>query len=258
MNLAETLQKIGFSDKESKMYLQLIHLGAQPASVISRNAGINRTTTYDILDGLTKKGLVKSVHKKGSTVFEALHPKELISYLEREKNEMIRKIGKQQETVKEVLPALISLEKPSGDKPRVSFYEGEKGMREAYEDTLNSKGEILAYANVEEMHKGLPYFFPEYYKRRGIEKKIHIKAIIPDNDMAVERAKNDKKENRETVLVPKKAFDFSPEINIYNNKVLMVSWREKMAIIIESAEIADFHRKMYRLAWERAKEIAKK
>jgi hypothetical protein len=56
------------------------------------------------------------------------------------------------------------------------------------------------------------------------------------------------------VLVPAKDYDFSPEINIYNNKVLMVSWREKMAIIIESQEIADFHRKMYKLAWERAKE----
>lgn len=240
------------------MYLQLIHLGAQPASVIARNAGINRTTTYDILDGLTKKGLVRSVHKKGSTVFEALHPKELVAYLEREKNETVRKITKQQESVSEILPALISLEKPSGDKPRVSFFEGEKGMREAYEDTLSSKGDILAYANVEEMHKGLPYFFPEYYKRRGVEKKIHIKAIIPDNKFGIERRKSDKKENRETVLVPEKEFGFSPEINIYNNKVLMVSWREKMAIIIESAEIADFHRKMYKLAWERAKEVGRK
>jgi len=258
MNLTESLEKIGLSDKEAQVYLQLIRLGAQPASVISRNANINRTTGYDILESLTKRGLIRSMRKKGATVFESLHPKELISYLEREKNENARRIEKQKESISEILPMLISLEKPTSSRPKVTFFEGEKGMREAYEDTLTSKGNILAYANVEEMHKGLPYFFPEYYKRRGKEKKIHIKAIVPDNSLGVERAGRDKAENRETVMVSKKDFDFSPEINIYNNKVLMVSWREKMAIIIESDEIADFHRKMYRLAWERAKERRKK
>lgn len=251
--ILETLQKIGFSDKEAKVYMQLIRLGSQPVSIISEKAEINRTTTYDIIQSLTKKGLISSIKKGSVTYFKPLDPKELLNYLEREKVEETKKIEKQQKEIEALLPALISLENPESTKPKVAFYEGEKGMRQAYEDTLTSSETILAYANVEDMHNGLPNFFPEYYQRRGVEKKIHIKAISPDNKISRERHKKDKVENREMLLIPKEKFDFSPEINIYDDKVLFASWREKMAIIIKSKEIADFHKKMYKLCWAQAK-----
>ncbi|MEK7085537.1 MAG: helix-turn-helix domain-containing protein, partial [Patescibacteria group bacterium] len=238
--ILETLRKIGFSEKEAMAYMQLIRLGAQPVSVISEKAGINRTTTYDIIKSLTKKGLIASIKKGSVTYFKALDPKQLLNYLEREKTEQTKRIEKQQKEIEILLPALISLENPESTKPKVTFYEGEKGMRQAYEDTLTSSETILAYANVEDMHEGLPNFFPDYYQRRGVEKKIHIKCIAPDNKISMERHKHDKKENREMLFVPSKEYGFSPEINVYDDKVLYASWREKMAIIIKSKEIADF------------------
>jgi len=252
--IIEKLRKIGFSEKEATVYTQLIHLGPQPASTIAEKALINRTTTYDIIESLTKKGLLSSIKKEGITYFKALDPKELLNYLEREKIEHTKKIEKQQKEIEHLLPALVSLENPESTKPKVTFYEGEKGMRQAYEDTLTSTETILAYANVEDMHKGLPNFFPDYYMRRGVEKKIHIKCIAPDNKTSIERHRQDKKENREMILIPSKDYDFSPEINVYDDKVLYASWREKMAIIIKSKEIADFHKKMYRLCWIAARQ----
>ena len=50
-------------------------------------------------------------------------------------------------------------------------------------------------------------------------------------------------------LIPKSKYEFSPEMNIFDDKVLIASWREKMAIIIQSQEIADLHKKMYDLLW---------
>lgn len=252
----EKLKKIGFSEKEALVYVQLIRLGAQPASVIAEKAVINRTTTYDIIESLTKKGLISSIKRDGITYFKALDPKELLNYLEREKVEYSKKIDKEKKEMEELLPALISLENPESTKPKVSFYEGEKGMRQAYEDTLSSTETILAYANVEEMHKALPNFFPEYYQRRAIEKKIHIKCIAPDNAVSKERHVHDKEEKREMVLIPHKEYDFSPEINIYEDKILLASWREKMAIIIKSKEIADFHKAMHKLCWKEAKALS--
>ena len=256
--LLDSLKKVGFSEKEALVYTHLIRLGAQPASVIAEKAEINRTTTYDIIETLTKKGLISSIKKDGITYFKALDPKELLNYLEREKVEHVKQLEKQQKEIETLLPALISLENPESTKPKVTFYEGEKGMRQAYEDTLTSSETILAYANVEDMQKGLPNFFPEYYQRRGVEKKIHIKCIAPDNKTSIERHSHDKKENREMILIPEKEYDFSPEINVYDDKVLFASWREKMAIIIKSKEIADFHKKMYKLAWTAAKIESKK
>ena len=143
------------------------------------------------------------------------------------------------------------------DRPRVRFYEGEDGMKEVYEDTLTTHDPIRAYATVDDMHRGIPNYFPGYYKRRA-GAGIMIRAIVPDTDIGRERASKDKEELRETALVPQDKFYFSPEINIYDNKVMIASWREKLGIIIESAEIADAMKKIYELSWSEAKKLDSK
>jgi len=250
--LDNILAKIGLSPKEIKIYLTSLRLGSQPASVIAKYTEINRPTIYDIFEGLIKKGLATKTTKGTVAYFQVLDPNNLLNYLERDKNEYSRKIEKQKKEVEEIIPALKSLENPASTKPKVQFFEGEKGMREAYEDTLKSTEAIRAYANVEDMHKALPNFFPEYYKRRTDE-GISIRAISPDNELSIERHSHDKEEARVMKLVPKEKYDFSPELNIYDDKVLIASWQEKMAILIQSKEIADLHKKMYDLLWEKLK-----
>ena len=45
------------------------------------------------------------------------------------------------------------------------------------------------------------------------------------------------------------------EINVYDNKVMIASWREKLGVVIESAEIADAMKKIFELAWAEAKRL---
>jgi hypothetical protein len=59
------------------------------------------------------------------------------------------------------------------NRPRIKFYEGTEGLKYVYEDTLTSTESIRAYATVDDMHKALPNYFPEYYKRRA-NKNISI------------------------------------------------------------------------------------
>ncbi len=121
-------------------------------------------------------------------------------------------------------------------------------MREAYEDTLSSKNPILAYANVKTMHEGLPNFFPKYYERRS-DAGVFIRAILPRNQASYDRAKKDSSEMRNTKFLPE-GDEFSPEVNVYNEKVLIASWKEKIAVIIESKEFADFHRVIFERLWD--------
>lgn len=128
-------------------------------------------------------------------------------------------------------------------------------MREAYEDTLQcSEKSISAFANVETMHQALPNFFPEYYARRK-DCGVFIRAIVPNNALSLERRTFDHKELRATKVINTDKYHFTPEINIYDNKMLIVSWLEKMAIMVESAEIADCFKKMYDLLWENIPEV---
>jgi len=107
---------------------------------------------------------------------------------------------------------------------------------------------ILAYANVSTINEGLPNFFPEYYRRRAA-KKIFIRGIMPQNKSSMERAKYNQEEMREIRFLPSADTDFSPEVNIYNNKMLIVSWKEKMALIIESKELVELQKIIFNLLW---------
>lgn len=247
--IIEALEQVNFSPKEVTIYLALLSLGTAKGGVLAKKTDLNRTTVYDVLDGLLRKGVISKYRKGSQTYFSALDPDRLISYLDREKEEAAANLEKRKKRLTDLLPQLISLQDISSTRPKVQFFEGEKGMREAYEDTLTSREPIRAYANVQTMHEGLPDFFPEYYKRRAAN-KIFIKAVVPQNELSKERHTHDQEEMREIRFLPQSDMNFSPEINIYNNKMLIASWIEKMAIIIESKELADLQKMTFDLLWQ--------
>ncbi len=248
----QVLEQLGLAPSEIEVYVALLELDSATVTDISKKSGINRTSCYDVLANLVNMGLVSKFKKKKKIHFTAGDPRRLINYLDREKEEAHKAIENKKKQVQEILPELVSKINPRSTKPKVSFFEGEKGMREAYEDTLNAHGEILAYANVATMHEALPKFFPEYYKRRS-SAGIAIKAIMPDNPASRDRAGKDMQEKRQSILLADKAQTFSPEVNIYNDKMLVASWKEKMAVIIESKELADLMRLNYTLLWDALK-----
>jgi HTH-type transcriptional regulator, sugar sensing transcriptional regulator len=247
--IKEALTKAGFSENESVVFLAILQLGKGTVTQITRKAGLNRTTGYDILDSLVSKGLVSISGKEPKQEYLAESPDKLVSVLENELHEKERRIAE----VKKLVPSLKSIHNVAG-RPKVRFYEGVEGLKDVYEDTLTSHEQIRAYANVNEMHEALVGYFPKYYERRA-EKNISIRAIIPDSPIGKHRANKDKEEMRESALVPMDKYNFSPEINIYDNKVMIASWKEKLGIIIESAEIADAMKKIYELAWLGAKHV---
>ncbi|MFH1170218.1 MAG: helix-turn-helix domain-containing protein [Candidatus Vogelbacteria bacterium] len=243
------LQSFGFGEKEADVYIALLELGKGTVSQISQQAGINRTTGYDILGSLVNKKLVSVSGKKPRQEYAAEPPTMITDYLKRQilqTEEFIKK-------VEEILPELTLLHSVK-NRPKIRFYEGVDGLEYVYEDTLTSSEPIRAYATVDDMHKALPNYFPKYYKRRA-EKNILIRAIVPETPTSRERQTHDKEEKREIAFVPADKYYFSPEINIYDNKVMIASWREKLGIIIESEEIADAMKKTYELAWLGAKTL---
>ena len=242
---------LGFPPKEAGVYLALLELGKRTVSPIARMANINRTTVYDILDSLAAKGLVSVSGKEPLQEYIAESPEKILKML----GIQIQKDQANLQNAQTLVPQLKSIHNIT-DRPKVMFYEGREGMEQVYEDTLTSHETILAYANVNEMHTAMPDYFPKYYQRRT-KKGIHIRAIMPTNKESVNRATKDKEEARESALVPEDKVYFSPEINIYDNKIMIASWKEKLGIIIESKEIADAMKTIYKLAWAEAKRLEK-
>ena len=241
------LQSLGFTEKESAIYVAALELGAaSPVSTIAKKAHIHRTTTYDILDALVKKGILIAVTKRGTLYYEALPPEKLVTYL-KEQSEKFSRLASDAE---KLLPELETHYRVHS-RPRVYFHEGEEGLIRAYEETLTSHEEILAYASDQINQETIPWYFPQYYKRRA-EKKIPIRALFPDTPKDRERHALDAVELRTSRLLPKTKLDFTPEVNIFDDKIMIADWKGKMGIIIESAEIAKVFKQTFELAWEAA------
>lgn len=229
--------------------MALLELGPSTVSEVARKAGINRTTGYDILEILVSEGLASSLAKAKVQKYAAENPEKIIDYAQ-------NKIKKAQDILigaKKIAPELKSIYQVK-EKPVVKFYEGKEGIKRVFEDTLAAKETIVGYGCAEPMQKSMPEFFPEYIKKR-VNKKVHARGVLPDTPLMRKFTKNDKKELRQSRLVPKKDLDLEIEVNIYDNKVMLVSWAENLGILIESQKIADAHKKIFELVWAGAKQF---
>ena len=58
-------------------------------------------------------------------------------------------------------------------------------------------------------------------------------------------------------LIPKEDYPFKNEINIYDDKIAIISHEDKMGVIIQNANIAETQRSIFNFAFKYAK-IAEK
>jgi len=248
MVITQLLQQLGLSDKEAAAYLALLEMGTGSAvSTIAQRAKLNRTTTYDVLKMLVEKGLIIEYKRKSLHYYEALPPEKLQSYLA----EQSEKFSRLAEQAHELMPELKAHHRTDTKRPRIYFYEGDEGLIRVYEETLTSSEEILAYASDQANQDAIPWYFPQYYARRAA-KKIPIRALFPDTPKDRERHSRDAQELRKSRILPKQILNFSPEINFFDNKIMIADWKEKLGIIIESHEIAQVFKQTFELAWEAA------
>src|SRR3989344_2537557 len=105
--LPSTLHTLGFGEKEAVVYVALLELGRGTVTEISRKAGINRTTGYDILDRLASDGLMRISGKEPKEEYVAESPDKILELLETR----FDKARAQVETARGFVPKLKSLQK---------------------------------------------------------------------------------------------------------------------------------------------------
>jgi len=259
--LTGILKKIGLNEKESQVYLSLLELGAQPASIIGRKANINRSTTYLVLESLIKIGYVNEHVRADVKYFAAADPQIIVQNLEQQEH----KIDANREEFIELLPEFYALTNPLSIKPRIRFYEGEEGVKRAMNDTLNASESLYAWSAFDSWFKApqsLQKYIKEYAKLRAEKYKIPVKVIVRDTPEVRKyllkqypTLEDDKDPLMEIRWVPKGIPAFNNETNIYDDKVSIVSLarNELLGIIIESHEIAQLHKAIFQMSWNSAK-----
>lgn len=250
-HIVKKLEKIGLTSNEAIMYTTLLEHTDSTATQLSRKTGITRTNTYAILDSLSAKGLATLTAKEPKATYTALPPETLEKYVIQRREQLEKEI----DLTEELIVELGEKYKPLS-RPKISYFEGIEGLKHVYDDTLTSSEAIYACSTYEDMHEVLPNYFPKYYERRS-KKNIFAYGIVPETNLARERKSKDTLEKRALYLVDQKKYPIPTEIDVYDNKVMIASWREKLGVIIESEEIATTLKSIFKLALIGAKSLGK-
>ena len=160
--LITQLVEFGLSDKEAKVYLALLELEVAGVTEVAETANINRSSTYVVLSSLKKKGLVSTSEDKKIQHYIAVSPEMLF----REAEDRANQAEKIKKTIDNIIPELKALHKDTKQRPKIKIFEGEKGIIDAFEDTLHNKEKIMrVFAHTKRIFDKLPDYFPGYLQR---------------------------------------------------------------------------------------------
>lgn len=245
------LKNIGFSDKESRVYLALLELGAAGVQDISKKSKVNRATTYVILESLKKQGAVSIAERDKKIVFIAESPRTLLRIFQKHEQD----IKEKENEFKKAIPELEALYNLATEKPTVRFFEGKEGVRNIRQEIIKLNVKIVyniySYEYVKEILDLFPKEEIEEFTKNRLALGAEIRSIYTSENGPVDtfQLKGMRR------FVPKEKFPFSSDILIYADRVAFTTLRGTIiSVIIQSKEIADTLKLVFELAWRGAEQ----
>jgi len=254
--LVKNLVEYGLTEKEAKIYIGLLELGSATVSEIAKNTGINRSSTYVVLEALKKQGLVGISNDKKVQEYVATSPQALVYSIEKEekKQEVIKK------KINEIVPELKAISKEAKKSPKVRVFEGKDGLINALEESLDNNQEklIRLFSSAENALNISPEYWDQYGKKR-IGLGIRQVAILADN-LAARTLFSMGAKLYDAVLIPQEKYPFPVDMMITDDKIgyLTIENGSITTIIIENNQIADVMKTLFDIAWKESERMGKK
>ncbi len=247
------VQDLGLDENEANIYQALLELGPSTVSQITKKAGITRTFGYQILEKLSIHGFVNRVSGDGAKIrFVAEHPRRLVQYIQNRKNQWERRL----KDAEDRLPDLVSLYK-FAEKPVIKYQEGLEGLKTIFQETLESKEEILSILDIEGWDIPELGQWGKAYNKERSKRKIKERILILDTP----KGRAWMKDYRGSFTYTKYRWikpemlrsirEFGGEINIYENKVVMALLKKPniMGVMVESTALSNILKGLFELAW---------
>ncbi|MBU1151856.1 hypothetical protein KJ632_03470 [Patescibacteria group bacterium] len=252
----EVLCQIGFTDGETKVYLELLKIGSQPCSVVAKRLKVNRSSVYSTLKSLMKKGVVSCVDKDGVKLFSSCDPNSLVGYVDRR----CRAFNYYRERVLGFVSDMRKVSDLDVDisNPKIRYYDGKEGVKTVMYDALLCSD--IRYSFLP-MHKWLKFgyesFLLDYRERRITKLGKKLKAITTDapDVRAFFEVNYDKNSDLTEILYLRDPIFkdmFENQINIYTGKVAILHLEpgEEYGVIIEDETIFRMHKMIFDVCYK--------
>ena len=242
--ITDILENAGFTDGESKVYLALLGLGESKVGPIIKKSEISRSKVYDILERLILKGVVSKLEKNGTWTFQALPPDSLLNIIRNKE----KRLKQEEESLKRILPELISLRSEEGVK--IQVYEGFSGFKNVIDTTIK---ELKSSDTYEVMGISKTTESMRHYARRiyAIQNKKKFKARSIFDEKGAYKAKERKNPLHKIRILPK-GWETPVLFTIYSSTIGIHLGKDKaiISIIIKNEDIAKSFRATFKAMWE--------
>lgn len=246
-DIKSCLAEFGLSPKEIDVYLTMLEFGSASVQDIAKKAGVNRSTTYVMIEGLKRRGMASTFDKGKKTLFSAETPQRLRAFLADDLSELQAR----QHRLEMTLPRLLAIFHAMEDKPRVRYFEGEDALHLARQEMVEAKEPIWELNAVDEPTVQIAKTGSA--KRIELSKKVSDARMIFSVKPGVRPAYFDRR-GFEVREIDYQRCPFSGALVVVGRKLFIFTTKSiGMGVIVESGEIADIVRAMYEAAWSCAR-----
>ncbi|MEK7610302.1 MAG: helix-turn-helix domain-containing protein [Patescibacteria group bacterium] len=246
--LEKYLREIGLNNKEALIYLALLASDNSSVVDLAAKTKIKRPTVYVVLESLAQKGLVSETTIGKKTHYQAEPPERLETFIERQK--II--LNEHSKRLKDIIPQIKSVQRESGERPVVRFFEGKEGIFSTNEDIYSktpdgspiymiySKDLLDEIFSAEEMSK---------YKKLRLAQKVKSKVLY--NYSKGEKLSD---ETGDRIRIDEKKYPLTCDISIYEDKVrISILGKNLSGIFIKSQDLADTMRSLFNFVFDQKK-----
>ncbi|MFA6429545.1 MAG: helix-turn-helix domain-containing protein [Patescibacteria group bacterium] len=248
IDIKQALMEIGISPKEVEVYLAMLELGPASVQDIAKKAGVNRTTTYVMLEGLQRHGLMSSFEKGKKTMFVAENPQRLVNII----SAQVMAVEEKRSHVQSLMPRLLAIFNAIEDKPKVRFFEGEEALSMIRREIVDLRQEIFEVMAVDESMLTIASTRGE--ERIALNQQGQVRGKIL---MAIKPGCQPMKigsPHAEVRVFNYEAFPFSGSLEVVGKRIYILTTKSRgLGIVIESQEVATMMRALLEAIWRHAK-----
>jgi sugar-specific transcriptional regulator TrmB len=250
--LSQILESVGLTPEQADIYLSLLTHGTQSASKLAKTTKVQRTYIYKVCQELISRGLIAQTKKDRGTTFLPMSPDHLLTYSEEQKTRSLQA----QSALEGILPTLKDKYESVEERPVITYYEGIEGIKKVFKDIYGPKEEpVLGCVDLEKANTAVPGLVANELIPIRIKNQVLAKTILAESDEARNVKAKDKESLRESVLVDKKEYPLPAEIDVYEDKVAMLSFAKGkfVGILVQNKDIASSLKSILKLAFEAKK-----
>jgi len=244
-DVTSLLRQLGLKEAEVSIYFALLQSKyGLFISQITEQTKLKRSTINILVEHLEKKGFITHHLEGKRKVYTAESLESIVFRFE----DLLTDL-------RQILP-LLNMAMTGDQQTRMQFFEGKEGVENIFRDILltmkldkNPQKEILTISSGEDMLVILPHHEKQFIAKR-IKEQIPIRWIAPDNEISKKYAKK-KEEYRVMKFFDAHKYPFKIEIDVYKNKIALISWniQHPTGIIIQDTALADSTTSLFNLVW---------